>query len=214
MKFSLPKIYPITDRQLSGQSHAEQVRQFIDGGAGLVQIRDKSAPSRDLYKDAREAVDLAHENSILIIINDRVDIAMMTGADGVHLGQDDLPASEARKLLGENAIIGVSTHNLAQARQAAAGKIADYIAFGPIFGTSTKPDHELVVGLDKLREIRTCVSNTPLVAIGGINRENLNEIFSAQAVSAAMISEFYDQNASISTRYHDLTQLIKCTNIV
>jgi thiamine-phosphate pyrophosphorylase len=205
LKFSLPKIYPITDRELSGLSHTELVRQFVGGGARLVQLRDKSAPSGDFYEDARTAVAIARSNGVIILINDRVDIALMTGADGVHLGQDDLPAAEARRLLGERAIIGVSTHTVEQASQVSADRTADYIAFGPIFETRTKPDHEALVGVEKLREIRTRVGDIPLVAIGGINCSDLAQVLSSGADSAAMISEFYAGNTTVSEQFRKLS---------
>jgi thiamine-phosphate pyrophosphorylase len=208
LRISLPKIYPITDRELSGLSHTEQVRQFIAGGATLVQLRDKGASSRDFLEDASAAVELAHTGGVLILINDRADIAMMSGADGVHLGQDDLPAGEARKLLGDKAVIGISTHTLDQAREAAADGTADYIAFGPIFETATKSDHEPVVGLERLAEIRAAIGNIPLVAIGGIKAKDLADVFSAGADSAAMISEFYRENIGISERFRNLTELL------
>jgi thiamine-phosphate pyrophosphorylase len=199
---------------MSGLSHTEQVRQFIDGGATLVQLRDKSAPSGDFCADAWTAVELARSNGVIILINDRVDIAMMTGADGVHLGQDDLPAAEARRLLGSDAIIGVSTHTLDQARQATAESVADYIAFGPVFETRTKTDHEPVVGLEKLREIRCAIGDIPLVAIGGLNRANVTRVLSAGADSAAMISEFYSGKAGISECFREVSAAAEQINTI
>ena len=214
MKFTLPRIYPITDRNLSGLSHAEQTRQFIAGGATLIQLRDKTASSRDLYEDALAAVRIAHERGVRILINDRVDIAFMTNADGVHVGQDDLPPDAARHLLGEKAIVGISTHSVDQVKHAAMGKIADYIAFGPIFETPTKADHEPLVGLETLAEIRRISGYVPLAAIGGIKADHLSGVFSAGADSAAMISELYLPNQSISTRYRQLCEMAETTNNV
>ncbi len=114
----LPKIYPITDTRLSKMSHAEQVERFVSGGARVVQLREKYATGRDFFDDATKAIEIARKHGAKIIINDRVDIALALGADGVHLGQDDLPPAEARKILGERAIIGFSTHNGAQAIEA------------------------------------------------------------------------------------------------
>jgi thiamine-phosphate pyrophosphorylase len=204
LKISLQKIYPITDRVLSGLSHAEQVRQFIDGGATLIQIRDKTATSRELYDDAVEAVKLAHAAGAAIIINDRVDIAFMAGADGVHLGQDDLPPNAARRILGADAVIGVSTHSREQVEAAVAAADADYIAFGPIFSTTTKDNPDPLVGLEELARIRKLVTNVPAVAIGGINAGNLRSVLAAGADSAAMISEFYRQSSDISFRFKTL----------
>ena len=134
---SLPKIYPITDIRLSGLSHVEQVRKLIAGGATFVQFRDKRSSPREFYKQAVECVRIAHDQNVQIIINDRVDIALAAKADGVHLGQDDMPPEKARILLGAAAIIGFSTHSVEQVKLAASFPI-DYIAIGPIFATSTK----------------------------------------------------------------------------
>ena len=204
MKLSLQKIYPITDRNLSGLSHAEQVARFIDGGATLIQIREKNLSSGEFYADAEAAVKIAGEAKVRILINDRVDIALMTGADGVHLGQDDLPAAAARKLLGMDAVIGISTHSIQQIREALVDGNADYIAFGPIFPTSTKTDHEPLVGLEELVEARELHGDIPLVAISGINRVNLASVLRAGADSAAMISEFYRPRTEISSQFRSL----------
>src|SRR5262249_46460797 len=116
--FRLPRVYPITDTQLSGLSHAEQVALLADGGATVVQLRDKHAVAQDFYEQAKAALVVARERGIELIINDRVDIALALGADGVHLGQDDLPPAAARRLLGDDFVIGFSTHNLKQAIEA------------------------------------------------------------------------------------------------
>ena len=115
MHYTLPKIYPITDVRLSGISHTEQVRRLVRGGARLIQLREKEQRVGEWVDDAREALAAAREAGAQLIINDRADLALAIGADGVHLGQDDLPPDEARKLLGPHAIIGLSTHSLKQA---------------------------------------------------------------------------------------------------
>lgn len=186
-RLELPPIYPITDLKLSGLSHAEQVRRLAAAGATFIQVREKLLPAGEFYEEAVNAVTAAREAGVLLLINDRVDIARMTGADGVHLGQDDVPPAAARELLGPNAIIGFSTHSLAEAT-AAASEPVDYIAFGPIFLTDTKPDTEPVVGLECLAEIRNALPNIPLVAIGGINAENIAAVIEAGADAAAVIS--------------------------
>ena len=214
MKLSLQKIYPITDRNLSGLSHAEQVARFIDGGATLIQIRDKNLSSGEFYADAEAAVKIAREAKVRILINDRVDIALMTAADGVHLGQDDLPAAAARKLLGMDAVIGISTHSIQQIREALVDGNADYIAFGPIFPTSTKTDHEPLVGLEELVEARELHGDIPLVAISGINRVNLASVLRAGADSAAMISEFYLPPIEISSQFRSLLLEAQANNTV
>jgi thiamine-phosphate pyrophosphorylase len=185
--FRLPRVYPITDTQISGLSHAEQVALFAESGATLVQLREKRAPALQFYEAAKAALAVAAERGVQLIINDRVDIALAVGAAGVHLGQDDLAPDVARRLLGNDAVIGYSTHSVAQAIEAASLPI-DYLAIGPIFGTSTKENPDPVVGLEGLRAVRSAIGNLPLVAIGGITRENTAAVVEAGADSAAMIS--------------------------
>lgn len=186
MNFALPKVYPITDTKLSGISHLEQVEKLVAGGATLVQLREKHASSQDFYEAARSVMEFARRANVKIIINDRADIALAVKADGVHLGQNDLPPAEVRKLLGEKAIIGYSTHSAEQA--AAASKLPlDYIAIGPVFATVSKENPEAVVGIAGVCEARNMVGNIPLVAIGGINFENAGEVWKAGADSVAVI---------------------------
>lgn len=182
----MPRVYPVTDRELSGLTHAEQVRRLAAAGATLIQLREKHLPAGEFYAEAVKAVAAAREAGVILLINDRVDIAKMTRADGVHLGQDDLPPAAARRLLGDYAIIGFSTHSLAETT-AAASEPVDYIAFGPIFQTDTKPDTEPVVGLAQLADIRNALPNIPLVTIGGINAQNIAAVIEAGADSAAVI---------------------------
>lgn len=206
MKLTLPKVYPITDTDLSGLSHLEQVRRLIDGGATLIQLRDKKAPSGEFYEAAAEVMSFARPRGVKIIINDRVDISLAAGADGVHLGQDDLPPKHARKLLGENAIIGISTHSIDQALEALELPV-DYIAVGPIFATATKADHEPLIGIDGLLEFRTGIGDFPLVAIGGINRENAAFVLAAGANSVAVIHDMVSKADQIANRMRELTDL-------
>src|SRR5687768_5154472 len=134
----LPKIYPITDTRISGGlTHAEQVTRLRAGGARLIQLREKHLSPREFYHEAEAALAVARERNTRLIINDRADIALALGADGVHLGQDDLSPSAARRLLGPRFIIGYSTHSVAQAVEAARLPV-DYVAVGPIFETGTK----------------------------------------------------------------------------
>ena len=202
MNFELPTIYPITDRRISGISHAEQVEKLIAGGARLIQLREKDASPADFFEAADQAVRVARPLCVRIIINDRVDIALAVEADGVHLGQDDLPPPEARAILGPNAIIGFSTHTLAQAA-AAMSLPVDYIAIGPAFATDTKLDADALVGVEALKQVRKAVGDFPLVAIGGINGANLRSVFSAGADSAAMISAIVSDASIIEQRMHD-----------
>lgn len=187
MTLQLPRIYPITDRRLSGRTHAEQVKALVEGGATLIQLREKELSGKVFYEDAKKALQIARLSGAKLLINDRVDIALAIGADGVHLGQRDLPPGVARNLLGNDAIIGFSTHGFEQVQEAAVMPI-DYLAIGPIFTTFTKTDHDAVVGLDGLRMVRGLVGDLPLVAIGGIKRDHLQDVWNAGADSAAMIS--------------------------
>ena len=197
MAFRLPPIYPITDTQISGLSHAEQIALFAEGGATLVQLREKRAPALKFYEEAQAAVAVAAERGVQLIINDRVDIALAVGAAGVHLGQDDLPPDIARRLLGDDAVIGYSTHSVAQAVKAAQLPI-DYLAIGPIFSTSTKENPDPVVGLEGLRIVRETVGSLPLVAIGGITPANARDVLAAGADSVALISGLWLNPSNVS----------------
>src|SRR5260370_40280189 len=148
-----PRVYPITDIGRSGLTDADQVAGLGDGGATVIQLREKNLDPRKFYEAAKAALHVARDLGVRLIINDRADIALALGADGVHLGQDDLPPKAARRLLGENAIIGFSTHNLEQAKAALALPI-DYLAIGPVFRTAGKENPDPAVGLDALRLVR------------------------------------------------------------
>ena len=203
---TLPKIYPITDARISGISHAAQVQRLVDGGARVIQIREKTITADTFYDDVGEAIRIAHSAGARIIINDRVDIAIALGADGVHLGQDDLPPDEARKMLGDKAIIGFSTHSIEQARAAVQLPI-DYIAFGPIFRTDSKIDTEPSVGLEMLRRLRSEIGSMPLVAIGGITAGNLRGVLDAGADSAAIIGAILSSPDGITGKMADFEHL-------
>src|SRR6266853_507346 len=152
--FSFPhKIYPITDIEISGLSHAEQVKRLIAGGARLIQLRDKHSSPRAFFTDAEAAVTMARSHGVQIIINDRVDMALALRADGVHLGQGDVPPEAARKLLGATAVIGFSVHSIEQAKAAMKLPI-DYLGIGPVFPTSTKERPDPVIGLEGLQRAR------------------------------------------------------------
>ena len=189
MPLKLPTLYPITDVRLSGRSHAEQVERLAAGGATFIQLRDKTAPPSDFYKAALEAVAVARRLNVRVIINDRVDIALAVKADGVHLGQDDLPPEAVRRVVGPDFIIGYSTHNLEQAMRADSTPV-DYVAVGPVFQTSTKENPDPVVALDEVRAIRDRISK-PLVAIGGITLDRSRALLEAGADSLAIISDLY-----------------------
>jgi thiamine-phosphate pyrophosphorylase len=187
MKFELPKIYPITDVSISGLSHLEQVERLVEGGARFIQLREKRASSKDFFEAAKEVLEFARSRKIKIIINDRVDIALAVKADGVHLGQDDLPPQRAREILGEKAIIGFSTHSVKQVVEAVKLPI-DYAAIGAVFQTSSKEKPEAIIGIKGVKKAREAIGDFPLVAIGGINFENIQSVFQSGADSAAIIS--------------------------
>jgi thiamine-phosphate pyrophosphorylase len=211
----IPKLYVITDRQWSNCTHEEIVRMFLDGGASLIQLRDKEASGRELLEQAMACLKLTRKAGATLIINDRVDVALTAGADGVHLGQDDLSVDEAREILGEDKIIGVSTHSIAQFR-AALETSADYIAVGPVYPTITKENPAPVVGLELVREARK-LTDRPLVAIGGISHARASEVIAAGADCVAVISALYplpekvdlDSKPEIASATRDFLEALK-----
>lgn len=189
MSFTFPSpLYTIADTlgraELSFVTLAERL---CAGGAKLMQLRVKDLATRDVLAIAREVRTICSRHGCLFIMNDRVDIALAVDADGVHVGQEDLPLAAARQVLGPNKIVGVSTHDPEQAVEAERGG-ADYIGFGPLFGTMTKATGYTARGLDQLREIRALV-RLPIVAIGGITAERTPSALAAGANAVAMISD-------------------------
>lgn len=180
-----PALYAILDPSLTPEP-VVFARKLADAGVQLIQLRDKRGSSRKIHEQARELMSL-QSSGVRIIVNDRPDIAAIAGAAGVHVGQDDLPVEDARKICRPPLWVGVSTHNLNQLREADATS-ADYIAVGPIFPTSTKENPDPVVGLDLLRAARQ-LTRKPLVAIGGVTVESSAEVFAAGADSVAVIKD-------------------------
>jgi len=179
-------LYVIIDTQaLKGRSHIEAASQVISGGAKTIQLRDKLHSKKELLPIAQQLMELCAEHNVLFIVNDYLDIALAAEADGLHLGHDDLPIEAARKLLPLDKILGCSTTTVDQAITAES-EGADYIAVGSIYPTPSKETAE-VVGLDRLRQIRQAVTS-PLVAIGGITRDNAAEVMAAGADAVAVIS--------------------------
>jgi len=201
--FRLPRVYPLTDVQLSALSHADQVNLLSLGGASLVQLREKQLPALQFYEQAKAAVAVAARDGVRLIVNDRVDVALAIGAQGVHLGQDDMPPEAARRLLGAEAIVGYSTHNVEQAQMALTLPI-DYLAIGPIFRTSTKADTSPTLGLEGLRLVRKVVGNVQLVAIGGITLENAAAVIDAGADAVAVISALLSEPGRIGEATREL----------
>lgn len=183
----LPPLYPILDpEQTKGLDGIIVLRRLLEGGAGIVQLRAKIMAPGDFLALAREARAPSRAHDCKLIVNDRIDIALACDADGVHLGQEDLPLGAARKLMAQK-LIGISTHNVVQATDAERDG-ADYIGFGPMFGTTTKATGYSARGVDMLRQIRQAVK-IPIVAIGGIKEENVAQVWQAGADSAAIISD-------------------------
>jgi thiamine-phosphate diphosphorylase len=189
MPFSFPDpLYPIADPAgRADRSHLALIEAILAAGARLVQLRAKDATTRDLVDLARRAKALCDRHGAALIVNDRADVARLVDAAGVHLGQDDLPPATARQILGPTKVIGFSTHTVAQAEAALAEGIADYLAFGPVFPTSSKTKPDPVQGTEPLRTVRR-LCPIPLVAIGGITADNLAAVLTTGADAAAVIS--------------------------
>jgi thiamine-phosphate pyrophosphorylase len=193
MIFSLPRFYPILDASCFPDSDAllKAAEQLATAGARILQYRNKSGDAARMLIDARElrqrVLYSESGDSVTLIMNDRADLCLAADFEGVHVGQDDLSPNSARKIIGPTRWLGVSTHNPAQVIEADKTS-ADYIAIGPVFGTASKANPDPVVGIDGVREARKLTSK-PLVAIGGITRDNCAEVIEAGADSVAVISD-------------------------
>ncbi len=184
------RLYAITSPSAGGK-YLESVEAALEGGADIIQLRDKNLPSAELLPLAKTLKDLCHAHGALFIVNDHLDLALASGADGVHLGQNDLGVTEAkRSLSGQPLLIGCSSHSLGQALKAEADG-ADYVGCGPIFATPTKPDYE-ARGLELVRQYRAHVS-IPFVAIGGIDAGNIAQVKEAGASCVALVRAIFDQ---------------------
>jgi thiamine-phosphate pyrophosphorylase len=188
-----PPLICIVDADVArriGWTVADLAASFIDGGATLLQLRAKSAPSGEFLEAAVAIAARAHQAGARLVINDRADIARQSGADGVHIGQDDLQATLVRALVGADAIIGLSTHTDAQL-QAALEQPVDYVATGPVFGTTTKATGYDSIGLESVRRSAALArgSGRPLVAIGGITLDTAPDVLGAGASAVAVITD-------------------------
>lgn len=187
MKGHIGKLHILTDTDLQSRfSHIELARMAIAGGADTIQLRQKSGSTKEMIAAAREIKELCGEADVPFIVNDRIDVALASHADGVHLGQDDFPIDLARKLMGRDAIIGGSAVSLKDAQKCLA-EGADYIGFGPVYPTSSKPDAASPSGIPLMKEVVKAVS-IPIIAIGGIDEENAREVLQAGAYGIAVIS--------------------------
>ena len=188
-------LYLILDQQwASRRSLVEILNEAATVGVRLVQYRNKFGSGRDVYQQALLLREAAAKNGIVFILNDRCDLAMAVKADGVHLGQSDLPLVYARSLMGPDRIIGISTHRKEDVLEASSSG-ADYIGFGPIFPTSTKSDHEPIVGIEGLKDIRT-ITSLPIFAIGGVTSESVERLLSAGADGVAVASAILGESNS------------------
>ena len=186
----LPPLYAILDpAQTKDRAPESVLRNLLEGGAAILQLRVKTMAPSDFFQLAQRARAETRTHGCKLIVNDRVDIALACHADGVHLGQEDLPLAVGRKLMPAK-LVGISTHDIEQAQEAERNG-ADYIGFGPMFGTTTKDTGYAARGVDMLREIRAAVK-LPIVAIGGINEQNVQQVWQAGAESAAIISDILD----------------------
>jgi len=194
-------LYIITDSHLIEEEDFERkIKEVVSNGANVIQLREKNLPLTPFLKRAiKMRKIIPSKKKTLFIVNDRVDIAVASQADGVHLGQEDFPLKDARKILGEDKIIGISTHSLKEAIEAEK-EGADYIAIGPIFPTSTKANAGLPRGTEIISQIKEAV-NIPVVAIGGINEGNVERVLRAGADGVAVISAiFKEKDAGLATR--------------
>jgi thiamine-phosphate pyrophosphorylase len=209
---TLPRVYPILDTQLLAAKQCTPetaARAWLDGGARIIQFRHKAQWTRTALEDAERIAGICRDYDAMFVVNDRADMAGLLGA-GLHVGQDDLPPVDARRLIGEKAFLGYSTHNPAQLDRAAAEPVS-YVALGPIFGTSSKQNPDPVVGLGRLRECRSRCAR-PLVAIGGITRETARAVWAAGADSVAVISDLIPEEstaANLRRRMEEWQQLAK-----
>ena len=187
MRLVLPTLYVILDAGMLTEPAGITAKKLMDAGVKLLQYRAKHATARELWAESRAIGEAAKRAKCKFIVNDRPDVAYLAGADGVHVGQDDLDPEQARQVIGPDRWVGVSTHSLEQFRQAAASS-ADYIAVGPIFQTTSKANPDPVVGTELLRRVRA-LTEKPIVAIGGITLERAADVVAAGADSVAVISD-------------------------
>ncbi|MCK9419219.1 MAG: thiamine phosphate synthase [Nitrospirae bacterium] len=180
------KLYLITDRKQVKMPLPAAVRLALEGGVRAIQLREKDLPIRELLALSQELRTITKEFGARLFINDRVDVAVAVNADGVHLGHESMPVEAVRKIVGKDMLIGVSTHNLAEAKAAEAGG-ADFITIGPIFDTPSKAKLGVPVGLSILKELKYEL-NIPFYALGGVKSGNMAQVFNAGATGVSMIS--------------------------
>ena len=201
---NLPRLYAIVDVSCfaaplrTTAAIVDYARELAAGGATFIQYRNKVGTTREMLGHARE-LRLALGDGVTLIMNDRADICIAAGFEGVHVGQDDLSHEGARTVIGPSRVLGISTHNLEQLKEADAGP-ADYIAYGPVFPTSGKRNPDPVVGLEGIRAARAATKK-PLVAIGGITRANARSVIDAGADSVAVISDLLSSPTKVAAEF-------------
>jgi len=183
----LSRLYVILDAALLTVPETECAEKLAAAGVRLLQYRNKRASARELFESSQRLSSLLIPQGVTFVVNDRADVALAAGAGGVHVGQEDLGAEAARSVIGDGKLLGVSTHNLEQFRQAA-DTSADYVAVGPVFATSTKANPDPMVGIELLRQVRS-LTDKPIVAIGGITLERAAEVMRAGADCVAVSSD-------------------------
>lgn len=200
------ELYLVTDRELSKLPFYEMIREAIKGGVTVIQLREKNLSTREFIEEAIEVKKIIEGSGIPLIINDRVDVAIAIGADGVHLGNDDMPVDIARRILGKSFIIGASASSVEEAIEKEK-KGADYIAVSPVFPTPTKPDAGPPLGLEGIKEMKKFVK-VPLIGIGGINKTNVMDVIKSGADGIAVVSAIVSsEDPEKSAR--ELRELIK-----
>ena len=208
----LPRVFPILDTESLERCDVAletAAAAFLDGGAGILQVRHKGHWSRGFFESASAVARLCREAGAALVVNDRADFALLLGA-GLHVGQDDLPPRDARRLMGPDAAIGFSSHNVAQLCSAG-GEPVDYVALGPVFATASKRNPDPVTGVEEVRRCRSLIEK-PLVAIGGITQENAVDVLRAGADSVAVIAGLLPERGtahSLRERMEQWQQLVK-----
>jgi thiamine-phosphate pyrophosphorylase len=187
MRLVLPRLYVILDSALLTIPVHDCAQELADAGVRLLQYRNKTAPARELLNYSRSLASLLIPLGVSFIVNDRPDVAVLAGATGIHVGQDDLEVEQTRGLVGEERVLGVSTHNTEQFREAA-DTSADYLAVGPVFATASKANPDPVTGTEFIRQVRD-LSDKPIVAIGGITLDNAASVIRAGANCVAVLSD-------------------------
>lgn len=201
-------LYGITTEEFTrGRGNVETVRQLLEAGVRVIQYREKSMSGRKMFQECAAIREMCRQSGATFIVNDHVDLAMLVGADGVHVGQDDLPPREVRQLIGQEMILGLSTHAPEQAHEAVALGVVDYIGIGPIFTTTTKRDAAIPIGLD-LVEYVAATLDIPFVPIGGIKEENVAEVFRRGAKIACIVSDIIDSD-DIAAKVRSLRNAVK-----